>query len=158
MTDGNFLMAADLAEEPSTPTNRDVAVQNLFYLNNRVHDILLPHGFTEAAGNFQENNFNRGGLGSDSVNAEAQDGRGENNANFATPVDGSNPRMQMYLFTGVGDYEVVVDAPSGRPELQGGPRRFRQRLRKPLTGDVVTPADAGGARRRMPAKRCPPRR
>jgi hypothetical protein len=33
------------------------------------------------------------------VNAEAQDGGGSNNANFATPSDGSNPRMQMYLWT-----------------------------------------------------------
>ena len=146
VTTGNFLMSANLAQEPSTPTNRDVAVQNLFYLNNRVHDILYAHGFTEAAGNFQENNFSRGGLGSDSVNAEAQDGRGENNANFATPVDGSNPRMQMYLFTGVGEYEVVVDAPSGvAGSYKAFLADFGSSLRKPLTGDVVTPADAGGA-------------
>ena len=38
-------------------------------------------------------------LGSDSVLAEAQDGSGTNNANFATPDDGENPRMQMYLWT-----------------------------------------------------------
>jgi hypothetical protein len=48
--------------------------------------------------NFQENNFGRGGLGNDSVLAEAQDGGGTNNANFATPNDGSRPRMQMYLW------------------------------------------------------------
>jgi extracellular elastinolytic metalloproteinase len=146
VTDGNFLMAANLAQEPSTPTNRDVAVQNLFYLNNRLHDILYAHGFTEAAGNFQENNFTRGGLGSDSVNAEAQDGRGENNANFATPPDGSNPRMQMYLFTGVGEYEVLVTAPSGvAGSYKAAIAEFGSSLRKPLSGDVVTPADAGGA-------------
>ncbi|HWP40395.1 MAG TPA: M36 family metallopeptidase, partial [Tepidisphaeraceae bacterium] len=31
--------------------------------------------------------------------ADAQDGGGTNNANFATPPDGFAPRMQMYLFT-----------------------------------------------------------
>ena len=145
ITDGNFLMSANLAQEPSTPTNRDVAVQNLFFLNNRVHDILYGHGFTEAAGNFQENNFNRGGLGSDSVNAEAQDGRGENNANFATPADGSNPRMQMYLFTGVGDYEVVVTSPSAvAGNYKAFLADFGSSLRKPLSGEVITPNDTGG--------------
>ena len=58
------------------------------------------YGFDEPAGNFQENNFGRGGLGSDSVNAEAQDnanGGSRCNANMATPPDGSNPRMQMFV-------------------------------------------------------------
>ncbi len=99
VTDGNFLTAANLANAPTTTQNQAVAVQNLFWLNNIIHDELRRHGFNEAAGNFQENNFGLGGLGSDSVNAEAQDGGSTNNANFATPTDGSNPRMQMYLWT-----------------------------------------------------------
>ena len=97
-TTKEFLTAANLTQSPTTTANRMVAVQNLFYLNNVIHDRLYRHGFTEAAGNFQENNFGKGGLGSDSVNAEAQDGGGTNNANFSTPSDGSNPRMQMYLW------------------------------------------------------------
>ncbi|HJS56508.1 MAG TPA: M36 family metallopeptidase [Vicinamibacteria bacterium] len=113
VSDGNFLTAADLTESPATEVNRNVAVQNLFYLNNILHDDLYSHGFTEATGNFQEDNF---GLGeprtaSDSVNGEVQDGGGLDNANFATPRDGTNPRMQMYLWTGVGDYQVVVNSP-----------------------------------------------
>jgi extracellular elastinolytic metalloproteinase len=94
----SFVATADLTQSPTTTTNQMVAVQNLFYLNNVIHDRLYRHGFTEAAGNFQENNFGQGGSGSDSVNAEAQDGGGTNNANFSTPTDGSNPRMQMYLW------------------------------------------------------------
>jgi len=96
--DGNFLSTADLTQDPSTADNQEVAVQNLFYLNNVIHDKLYRHGFIEAVGNFQEDNFGNGGQGSDSVNAEAQDGGGLNNANFATPTDGANPRMQMYLW------------------------------------------------------------
>ena len=95
----DFQYTVDLTQDPTTTTNQMAAVTNLFYLNNVIHDKLYRHGFTEAAGNFQENNFGKGGSGSDSVNAEAQDGGGTNNANFATPNDGSNPRMQMYLWT-----------------------------------------------------------
>lgn len=81
----------------SAPSNsRPAAVANLFYWNNTIHDVQYQYGFDEAAGNFQENNFGRGGAGSDSVNAEAQDGSGNCNANFSTPADGGNPRMQMF--------------------------------------------------------------
>lgn len=99
VTNGNFLTAANLTQVPTTTQNQAVAVQNLFYLNNVIHDRLYSHGFVEATGNFQINNFGQGGAGNDPVNAEAQDGGGTNNANFATPSDGSRPRMQMYLWT-----------------------------------------------------------
>lgn len=78
--------------------NKNAAITNLFYANNMVHDIFYKFGFTETARNFQQTNFNLGGVGNDYVNAEAQDGGGTNNANFATPADGSKPRMQMYLW------------------------------------------------------------
>ncbi len=94
---------------------KDAAVTNLFYLNNWLHDKLYELGFTESAGNFQNNNFGRGGIGSDAVQADAQDGGGTNNANFSTPPDGSPGRMQMYVFTGPdpdidGDFdsEIVI--------------------------------------------------
>jgi extracellular elastinolytic metalloproteinase len=109
VADGNFLTSAALTQSPSTTGNMAVAVQNLFYLNNVLHDTLYGHGFNEAAGNFQTNNFGKGGAGSDAVNAEAQDGGGLDNANFATPVDGQKPRMQMYLWNGVGaTHELAV--------------------------------------------------
>jgi len=80
-------------------TQQAAVVTNLFYFNNVMHDFSYGLGFTETARNFQTNNYGRGGLGADSVRAEAQDGSGTNNANFATPPDGSRPRMQQYLFT-----------------------------------------------------------
>ncbi|HEX2254452.1 MAG TPA: M36 family metallopeptidase [Thermoanaerobaculia bacterium] len=94
-----FEWTYDPAGSPTGTTNQYVAVTNLFFLNNVIHDKLYAHGFTEAAGNFQSNNFGRGGAGNDPVRAEAQDGGGTNNANFSTPADGSRPRMQMYLWT-----------------------------------------------------------
>jgi len=43
------------------------------------------------------------------VNADAQDGSGTNNANFGTPPDGQNPRMQMFYFNGAPN--LVVNTP-----------------------------------------------
>ncbi|HET6652232.1 MAG TPA: M36 family metallopeptidase [Nocardioides sp.] len=103
-----FLTAWDGTVAPTTPANQEVAVQNLFYLNNLIHDTLYRAGFTPAAGNFQEQNFGEGGKDSDAVQAEAQDGGGTDNANFATPTDGQNPRMQMYLWNQPETHEVLV--------------------------------------------------
>lgn len=82
--------------------NQSAAVVNLFYRCNWMHDQLYNLGFTEAARNFQADNFGRGGIGNDAVQADAQDGLGFNNANFETPTEGSGlfPRMQMFLFDG----------------------------------------------------------
>jgi extracellular elastinolytic metalloproteinase len=89
------------------------AITNLFYWNNVVHDVQYQYGFDEQAGNFQESNFGKGGVGSDSVNADAQDGSGNCNANFGTPTDGGNPRMQMFTCNNAspardGDYDAGV--------------------------------------------------
>ena len=99
-----FSYAADLTQEPSN--NWAPAVVSLFYWNNFAHDRYYEYGFTEAAGNFQSNNFGRGGTGNDPVQADGQDsymlpatnGTSRDNANFSTPTDGSSPRMQMYIF------------------------------------------------------------
>jgi hypothetical protein len=98
VTNGHFLASANLGQDPRSYPNKEVAVQNLFYFINVIHDKLYRHGFDEAAGNFQNDNFGVPG-GGDAVNAEAQDGSGVNNANFSTPSDGSPGRMQMFLWT-----------------------------------------------------------
>src|SRR5207237_743024 len=77
-----------------------------------MHDMSYQYGFTEAAGNFQQSNLNRGGKGVDYVIADAQDGSGSSNANFATPADGSNPRMQMYLWGGSPFKTCVANSPA----------------------------------------------
>jgi hypothetical protein len=96
--------ANDSFDFPFDPTQnasnfKSAAVANAFFLVNDYHDRTYRLGFTEAARNFQTNNFNKGGAQNDPVNVDAQDGSGTNNANFATPTDGSRPRMQMFLFT-----------------------------------------------------------
>jgi PKD repeat protein len=102
--DGNAVLEFNFPYSGTANPNtyQPAAITNLFYMNNMMHDIWYRYGFDEAGGNFQFNNYARGGTGDDHVFAEAQDGGGTNNANFATPPDGGNPRMQMYLWNGAG--------------------------------------------------------
>ncbi len=87
------------------------AVTQLFFINNWFHDEMYILGFTESAGNFQHDNFGRGGVGNDRVSAEAQDCSGVNNANFSTPADGNRGRMQMYIWTApTPDFDGDLDA------------------------------------------------
>lgn len=96
-----FDFTPDYTLEPTvtSPPNQQFNITNLFYWNNIMHDVLYNYGFDEVGGNFQNNNLGRGGLGNDHVKAEAQDGSGTDNANFATPADGSSGTMQMYLWS-----------------------------------------------------------
>jgi hypothetical protein len=75
------------------------AVTNLFYFVNIAHDYFYNLGFNEAAGNFQTNNFGRGGVGNDAIIAEAQSGRAPNNASLAVTPEGLAPRLRVGLFT-----------------------------------------------------------
>jgi len=92
----NFDFPLDLTKPPKEYA--DAAVTNLFVWNNYMHDIFYHYGFDEVSGNFQNDNFGKGGLGHDSVTANAQDGSGYNNANFSTPPDGREPKMRMYIW------------------------------------------------------------
>lgn len=96
-----FDFAFDLPRDPMDFT--DAAITNLFYMNNIMHDVFYKYGFDEASGNFQQNNYGKGGSENDYVIADAQDGYGMNNANFGTPPDGQKPRMQMFLWTAPGE-------------------------------------------------------
>src|SRR5262245_39239415 len=89
-----------------------------------MHDVFYRYGFNEVAGNFQENNFGKGGKDNDAVIANAQDGSGYamartcstcvvydinkafyssplcsyDNVSFPTPPDGSHGKMRMYIW------------------------------------------------------------
>ncbi|GAA5852921.1 hypothetical protein JCM9279_000078 [Rhodotorula babjevae] len=116
---------------PLEPTSYiEASTTELFYTNNEIHDLYHRYGFDEEAGNFQDANFGRGGYGGDAVQANAQDGSGYNNANFATPPDGQRPRMRMYVWNGQqpyrdGDFEagiVIHEYSHGlSTRLTGGP-------------------------------------
>ncbi|KAI8805504.1 Fungalysin metallopeptidase-domain-containing protein [Cladochytrium replicatum] len=95
----DFEYTLDVTKAPSDPQNQAVSVVNVFYIANTMHDLYYNYGFDEAAGNFQAYNYDKGGSGNDAVLANAQDSFGANNANFATPVDGSPGHMRVALYT-----------------------------------------------------------
>jgi len=116
-TDGgaelNFDFPMDLNIDPRD--NADATVTNLFYMVNMMHDVAQVLGFDEAAGNFQQRNYTGAPGAGDYVLAQAFDGANLptpnlNNANFSTPSDGGNGRMQMYLWTNSGG-AISVDEP-----------------------------------------------
>lgn len=88
-------------EDPTLPEFQKGVVTHAFYVVNRWHDEMYLFGFTEPARNFQHFNFGRGGAEGDRISAEIQDSGGTNNANFSSTADGTRPRMQMYLWTGI---------------------------------------------------------
>lgn len=96
----------------------DAATTNLFYMNNIMHDVWYEYGFDEVNGNFQANNYSKGGVQGDFVIADAQDGslaseKTLNNANFSTPIDGNSGRMQMYLWDRLPQLKPIkVNSPS----------------------------------------------
>ena len=101
----NFDFPLDFAQPP--PVWADAAVTNLFYWNNIIHDVFARYGFDEKSGNFQVRNYTAEGTGNDSVQAEAQDASGTSNANFATPAEGSRPRMQMYMWPNTPQNRII---------------------------------------------------
>ena len=121
---------------------QDAAITNLFYANNFMHDMTYHYGFTEEAGNYQENNYGRGGDGGDAVQADAQDGSGTNNANFNAPPDGIPGRMQMYLWTVASSDSITMVNASGIAGKFFAPRSgFGIAVSSPLTAQLVLVED-----------------
>lgn len=123
---------------------RDASVTQLFYMNNFMHDFTYQYGFDEAAGNFQRNNYGRGGSAEDPVLAQSQDGGGTNNANFSTPPDGISGSMQMYLWSSPPELIFSVNSPSdiARTYPVGGAGFGLQYSETPITGRVVAALDS----------------
>lgn len=111
-----FDYAIEADSDPSTDDAKNGAVVNMFYIVNWLHDWWYNHGFDEVSGNAQTDNYERGGEEGDPLLAQGQDASGRNNANMATPADGSSPVMQQYLFDGRLLGEVRQTAPiAGEP-------------------------------------------
>ena len=138
----NFDFIFNGNSSPKTVTNLQFATTQLFYWNNIMHDISYQYGFDEVSGNFQNSNLGRGGVEKDYVIADVQDGSGRNNANFSSPEDGSNPRMQMFLFNPSSRKTFLTNSPSslaGYKESLEGSFSTQNRLidKGPVTGNVA---------------------
>jgi len=100
----------DFPFNPGAPveSNAAAAVTQAFYIGNWFHDVLYGYGFTEPYGNYQESNFGRGGVESDPIFIDIQDGGGTNNARFISlGADGSQGRVEMYLWS---NNESTIDS------------------------------------------------
>jgi extracellular elastinolytic metalloproteinase len=80
---------------------------NLFYLTCSMHDFFYLLGFREVDGSFQRDNFGRGGLGADPVDARVHPGPVAGTANMFTPVDGTGPVMNMGLVERTGRHTAL---------------------------------------------------
>jgi len=89
----------------------DASITNLFYWTNIIHDITYQYGFDEVAGNFQENNYDRGGSDGDPVIAHGQSINRPCNASFNTQEDGVSPLMIINICNSKdGDFDSTVIA------------------------------------------------
>jgi hypothetical protein len=85
---------------PADPTGDDQKVLNIFYYCCYMHDFSYLLGFRELDGNFQSDNFGRGGAAGDAVDARSWPGAVGGTANMSSPVDGTSPVMNMGLVVG----------------------------------------------------------
>lgn len=94
-TRGVFDFDFNSREEPEEQLS--FCLTQLFYTNNRLHDIFYAHGFNEESGNFQLNNFGHGGKELDPVYTLCH-ANGRNNAMMLTLPDGSPGVMSMFIW------------------------------------------------------------
>ncbi|KAJ1328658.1 hypothetical protein BSLG_010775 [Batrachochytrium salamandrivorans] len=115
--DGVFDTQFDNRGAPGTDANIAAAAVNLFYISNMMHDITYQYGFTESAGNFQTNNFGKGGRGNDAITINVLNPSDVNNADFLTPTDG-RPGVMNIFDSGVIIHEYAHGISN---RLTGGP-------------------------------------
>ncbi|NMP14804.1 M36 family metallopeptidase [Thalassotalea sp. Y01] len=99
---GTFSYPYNYRAPASEDSNVKAAMTSMFYVNNFLHDWFYDSGFDEKAGNAQYDNYGRGGLQRDPLEARV-DFNSANNASMATPPDGQVPIMRMYPW---GMYEL----------------------------------------------------
>ena len=142
-----FDFPLDLTREPDSLM--ESAITNLFYASNYAHDWSYYYGFDEQAGNFQLNNFGKGGRDNDLVEANGLDGEDVGNANFSLTRDGSTGFLQMYKWNGgAGTSFLNIDAPAKiQGSVETGDCIFCPAIGSiATTGKVVVTEDLAGNR------------
>ncbi|MBI4964694.1 MAG: M36 family metallopeptidase [Desulfomonile tiedjei] len=92
-----FDYSYDHTKPAGDPNNLQSSLVGMFFHVNWLHDRWYEAGFDEASGNAQQDKFGLG-IGGDPILAEGNDYSGHDNANMATPAEGSSPLMQMFEF------------------------------------------------------------
>ncbi|HRI60935.1 MAG TPA: M36 family metallopeptidase [Saprospiraceae bacterium] len=110
--DGGANLHFDFPYEPSWDPEQyvDASVVNLFYWVNYMHDFAYRFGFDEVAGNFQVNNYGKGGAGNDFMFAVAQAGANQgfaDNPQYSHGNEGSTGTIFMMESKRVPKYLTV---------------------------------------------------
>jgi hypothetical protein len=100
---GSFVYVQDGSQSPTVAVNANASIVQLFYTVNTLHDTFYLYGFTESGFNFQDRNFDKGGIEGDRVLAFAQDGI-NSFGSFATPPDGRSGELRVSLFNLTSPY------------------------------------------------------
>jgi uncharacterized repeat protein (TIGR01451 family) len=140
----NFDFPFDSTSDPRF--YNDAATVNLFYWINYLHDFTYHFGFDEASGNFQKNNYGRGGLDNDFVWSVSQAGsEGDslsNNAEYVNRNEGITPTILMWDFIKPEVYFIVNEPTSvagkyaySYPSAGWGEGAYVSD--QPVTGEVV---------------------
>jgi len=141
--DGGPALAFDFPLDLTLPpeANTHAVVANAFYWFNVFHDVLYQYGFDEGSGNFQTNNYGRGGIGGDEMRLAVQYG-GPLPATL-TPPDGLRPRTHLFVQPAPTTLSITAPAAIAGEYAAGqqsdwGPDLFD------VTRSVVVARDAGG--------------
>ncbi|HFA48089.1 MAG TPA: T9SS type A sorting domain-containing protein [Bacteroidetes bacterium] len=151
----DFPWGAD--QEPQDYTK--ASVTNLFYWTNYMHDFGWHFGFDEAAGNFQQNTYENGGLGDDAIIARAQagaDADNNNNAFYSHNSDGNSTVQtgpaSINMFVWETNLNLTVNAPASVEGLYetidpalGDWGQGAYVTDVPVTGEVVVVNDGFGS-------------
>lgn len=135
--------------------NTGVAVTNLFFWNNIMHDFIHVYGMDEQAGSFQNFNYSGQGASGDYMFAQAQYGADDpvqcgndtgaaedciNNSFFNPVPDGFNGRLVMYVWNqdNASKYLDVLEPTDLAGKIQTGLATFGPDLTTtPITAEVV---------------------
>ncbi|KAH9244467.1 hypothetical protein BASA81_018136 [Batrachochytrium salamandrivorans] len=98
-TRGIFSGVFDPTLPPQTPKNLVAGAINAFYVTNTFHDITYQFGFNEPAGNFQVDNFGRGGIAGDLIIISVQNSKEKNSVSFDTLPDGYPGVLNLHIYT-----------------------------------------------------------
>jgi extracellular elastinolytic metalloproteinase len=83
--------------DPANATGDDQKILNIFYYCCYMHDYFYLLGFREPEVNFQHNNFGRGGIAGDRVDARSWPQPIDGTATMSRSVEGESPIMDMGL-------------------------------------------------------------
>ncbi|KAK0436229.1 Fungalysin metallopeptidase-domain-containing protein [Armillaria borealis] len=78
--------------------NIDAARTSAFYVANKFHDFTYKYGWTEAAYNYQQDNFGNGGKSGDRVQLSVQDVGEVDNGGFLTLPDGQSGNCRIGIW------------------------------------------------------------